>query len=177
MQYIENQHLLQSKSDNAPIYLRLSLDKNKSLKRKTGLNIDPKDWSISTGLPKQTKPTNKNLTTDLRKLSTTILDNLNKANSKGKLVTGYWLNYNIDLHFDRIKEDKESNLLADYIQKIIDNASTKVLQGGKMGLSKNRVKGYVTFKGMIEKYQKHIKKEIDLKDIDINFEDDFRNGC
>ena len=153
-------YLLQSKSDNAPIYLRLSLDRNKSLKRKTGLNINPKEWSTSTGLPKQTKPTNKNLTTDLRKLSTIILDNLNRANSKGELVTGDWLNYNIDLHFDRINADKESNLLVDHIQYIIDNAPTKVLPGGRIGLSKRRVKSYVTFKGIIEKYEKFLKNSL-----------------
>ena len=44
-------YLLQSKANSTPIYLRLSLGRNKTLKRKTGLIIDPKYWSSKTGFP------------------------------------------------------------------------------------------------------------------------------
>ena len=46
-------YIIQSNSNASPIYLRLSISKNKSLKRKTGLNIDSKKWSVTKGLPKQ----------------------------------------------------------------------------------------------------------------------------
>ncbi len=168
-------YLIQSKSTSAPIYLRLSINRDKSYKRKTGLFINSKDWSKATGLPKQNNSYNKQLNIDLGKLENKIIENINVASKKGIRITGDWLIYNINKHFNRIEENVESNLLVDHIQKIIDNADTKVLQGGKVGLSKNRIKGYITFKGIIEKYQKHIKKEIDFKEIDINFEDGFRN--
>ena len=70
--------ILQSKGTNAPIYLRLSIDRTTSFKRKTGLNIDPNDWSKETGLPKQNNPHNKNLRTDLKDLESQILKDLNK---------------------------------------------------------------------------------------------------
>lgn len=167
--------LLQSKSISSPIYLRLSLNRYESIKRKTGLFINSKNWSSATGLPKQNSSTNTQLNIDLKKLENKIIDRINDANKNGVRINGEWLTYNIDKHFNRIKECEESNLLTDYIQKIIDNADTKVLQGGKFGLSKNRIKGYVTFKGVLEKYQGHIKKNIDFNDIDIVFEDNFRN--
>jgi len=81
-------YLLQSKSDNAPIYLRLSLGRKKSIKRKTGLNINYKDWSSKTGLPKQNDANNKNLTTKLKSLEASIQNELNEANSIGVEVTG-----------------------------------------------------------------------------------------
>ena len=61
-------YLLQSKFDYAPIYLRLSLGHNNTIKRKTGLNINPSDWSKATGLPKQNNHFNKNLTTEIKDL-------------------------------------------------------------------------------------------------------------
>mgnify|MGYP000689607260 CR=1 FL=1 len=64
---------LQSKSNNAPIYLRLSINRTKYIKRKTGLFIDFKDWGK--GFPKQNNPYNKNLTIDLKGLENKILKN------------------------------------------------------------------------------------------------------
>ena len=43
--------LLQSKSDNAPIYLRLSVNRDLVIKRKTGLFINPINWSLEKALP------------------------------------------------------------------------------------------------------------------------------
>ncbi|MGC1631507.1 MAG: integrase, partial [Gelidibacter sp.] len=52
---------LQSKKENAPIYLRLSINRNLVLRRKTGLFINFNDWSETTSLPKQTSASNKNI--------------------------------------------------------------------------------------------------------------------
>ena len=57
-------YLLQSKLDNAPIYLRLSLGRSNTLKRKTGLSISPKKWSYKNGFPKQNYSDEKNITSD-----------------------------------------------------------------------------------------------------------------
>jgi hypothetical protein len=61
-------YLLQSNSQNAPIYLRLSLARNTTVKRKTGLHINFKNWSSATGLPKQNNSINKNITSKLNTL-------------------------------------------------------------------------------------------------------------
>lgn len=166
-------YLLQSNSTNAPIYLRLSLNRTKSLKRKTGLSINSKEWSKVKGLPIQNNSTNKNLTTDLRKLSTSILVNLNKANSNGMEVTGDWLMYQIDLHFNRISENEQSDLLIDAIQNIIETASVRKNGKGGIGLSKSRINGYTNLKNIIENYQKRIKKRLLVKDINLKFVTDF----
>lgn len=161
---------LQSKSNNAPIYLRLSISRDKNLKRKTGLYINPKDWSTSTGLPKQNDPTNKNLTTSLRDLTNVILKDLNNANTEGVEVNGDWLIYRIDLFFERVQEiGAQSNLLIDSIQRIIDTAPTRRNGKGGVGLSKSRVNAYKGLKSTIERYQTSKQIILKIKDIDLKF--------
>ena len=59
--------ILQGKTSNSHIYIRLSLSKYVSFKRKTDYLVDFKDWSSSTGFPKPNNPLNKNLKVDLKK--------------------------------------------------------------------------------------------------------------
>lgn len=171
---------LHSKTNNAPIYLRLSLGRAKinkgekpkyiSYQRKTGLNINVKDWSNTTGLPKQNNPTNKNLTSNLRNLTNTILKNLNDANSNGTEVNGDWLSYRIDLYFNRVQEvGTQSNLLIDGIQRIINTASTRKNGKGGVGLSVSRINAYRGLKLIIKKYQTETKTILKVKDINLSF--------
>ena len=105
-------YILQSKSSNAPIYLRLSLGRGKSFKRKTSLSINPKNWSDK-GYPKQTTADNKNLASDLRGLNSFILDQVNIANSVGTEINGEWLKSKIDLHFNKF-ETEQIDYLSEY---------------------------------------------------------------
>ena len=163
--------LLQSKSDNAPIYLRLSLNRLTSLKRKTGLFINPKDWSNATGLPKQNTNSNKNLSTKLTDLSNGIIKRLNDANSNGISITGDWLEHNIDLHFKRITEHQQSELITDAIQDIIDNAEMRKNGKGGIGLSKSRINSYKSLKNIVIEYQD--KKQFKVKEVNVKFAKDF----
>ena len=96
-------YLLQGKSSTNPIYLRLSLTRSKSIKRKTGLFIGKNDWNSASGFAKSNKADNKNLTIQLKELSTFILKAVNNFDSKIDNISGDWLNRQIDLFFGRIK--------------------------------------------------------------------------
>src|SRR6188768_708264 len=99
--------LLQSKSENAQIYIRLSISQKVSLKKKTGFTINPKDWSEATGLPKQNNSENKKLSNNLKKLDPFILDNLNNDLANSVLIDGFWLETQINKCFKRVnKTDK-----------------------------------------------------------------------
>ena len=163
--------ILQGKSLNSSIYLRLSISKFKTFKRKTGLGINPKNWSTETGLPKQNNADNKNLLTKLKGLETKIHQRLNDAHSNGVEVTPDWLSYQIDLHFERISENKQSELLTDAIQNLIDTAETRRNAKGDIGLSKSRVNSYTSLKNMITNYQNGISYKV--KDVNINFSNEF----
>jgi integrase len=163
--------LIQSKSDNAPIYLRLSLNRLTSLKRKTGLFINPKEWSSTTGLPKQNNNSNKNLSTKLLGLSNDIVKKLNDANSNGISINGSWLQHNIDLHFKRITEHQQSDLLTYAIQDIIDSAEVRKNGKGGLGLSKSRINAYKSLKNILTEYQG--KNQFKVKEVNVKFAKDF----
>ncbi|MBN4070749.1 phage integrase SAM-like domain-containing protein [Olleya sp. AH-315-F22] len=163
--------ILQSKKEIAPIYLRLSLGRGNSIKRKTGLNINPKKWSGKTGLPLQNYADEKNLTTDLLELKTFISKKLNEANSKGVEITGEWLIHNIDLKFERITETKQSELITDAIQSIIDSAEVRKNAKGGIGLSKSRVNAYKSLKNILIEYQK--ENSYKIKEVNVKFAKDF----
>jgi hypothetical protein len=158
------------KSENASIYLRLSIKRGVSPRAKTGLHINPKDWS-STNFPKTNIDTNKKLKSDLQKLETYILDNVNKGSSQGVEINTAWLKHNIDLHFGCATENKQSDLLVDAIQSIIDEASTRKNAKGGLGLSKSRVNAYTSLKNILIEYQKH--NNFKVKDVDVKFAKDF----
>ena len=82
-----------------------------------------------------------------------------------------WLKHNIDLHFGCATENKQSDLLVDAIQSIIDESSTRKNAKGGLGLSKSRVNGYISLKNILIEYQKH--NNFRVKDVDVKFAKDF----
>ena len=166
---------LRSKSENSPIYLVLSAGRGKVIFKKIGKEIHFKDWNTKNDLPKQTTSHLKNLTKDLRALKTYVINNLD--NAKGTTIEDLseWLGLSVDIYFNRVKTTEISDLVTDYIQYTIDTSDTKVLPNGKIGLSKNRIKGYVTFKGTIENYEVYTGKKLKFQNLDANFSDIFRN--
>ena len=161
-------YLLQSKSKNAPIYIRLSLGRNKTFKRKTSLSIDPKEWSSKTGFPKQTLADNKNLSSILRKLTTFILDEVNEANINGTEVDGKWLNDKIDLHFNR-SEIETLDYLVKYGECFLKNLKYKSNPKGETGVSKSTEKKYRTIVNKLIAFENYRGKQIKLTDVNLVF--------
>ena len=169
--------LLQSKSENAQIYIRVSISQFVSLKKKTGFTINPKDWSATTDRPKQTNPENKNTHANLNKLETFIFDQLNKDLANGTLIDSFWLETQINDCFNRVIKT-DAGLLINHIQHIIDNANTRKVKtngGFKIGLSASTIKNYTLFKNIITEYQTTIKKQIQFIEITKPFVDKFTN--
>ena len=157
-------------SETVPVYLRLSVKRGLSPRAKTGLHINPKNWS-STNYPKTNTSTNKNLKSTLQKLETYILDEVNNANSTGTKINTSWLKHQIDLFFERITETTQSDLLTDAIQSIIDEAPTRKNAKGNLGLSQSRINSYTSLKNIITEYQK--QNNFRVKDVDIKFAKNF----
>ena len=163
-----------AKKENT-IYVYLSMGRGKMFEVKTGFSIEPQDWVIKTGFPKQNNPINKNLFADLKSLESHIHDSINTSNAKGEFIDKFWLERNIKECFNRV-EKKDVEILINHIQEIIDNAHSHIVKGKSgIGLSESRVKGYKTFLGIIIKYQNHIGKTIRLTEINNRFVVDFTN--
>jgi integrase len=176
--------LLQSKSENSQIYIRVSISQKFSIKKKTGFTINPKDWSAKdkkngtgTDRPKQNNPENKTIHSNLNKLETWVFDTINKDLGNGVLIDSYWLESQIKDCFNRV-EKTDSGLLVNHIQYIIDNANTRKVRtkgGFKIGLSASTIKNYTLFKNIIVEYQKTTKKQIHFIGITKLFVDKFTN--
>lgn len=157
-------------SENVPVYLRLSVKRGLSPRVKTGLHINPKNWS-STNYPKTNTTANKNLKSTLQKLENHILEMVNYGSTVGAIINTDWLKHQIDVFFNRIIETTQSDLLLDAIQSVIDEAPTRKNASGGIGLSKSRVNCYKSLKAVVTEYQKG--QNFKIKDVDLKFAKDF----
>lgn len=158
-------YLLQSESANVPIYLRLSIAKNKSYKRKTGIFISPRSWSIATGYPKQNDVKNKNLSVKLRELEAFIYDNINTSETSLKVLDGNWLEQKIK-EFHGYKEEDSKEFLAEYCNYFL----------GKMRNSQKSVgtvKKYYTIVKKLSEYEQFVSKKHLVEEVDLSFREKF----
>jgi integrase len=166
------QFRLRSKANkNVSVKVRLSINRSNVFELNTGFSINPKDWSATTGLPKQNNETNKKISSDLKKLDSYISDNLNTDLGKGILIDSNWLESKINHCFNRVVKT-DTNLLINHVQYIIDNANTRKVKN-KIGLSASTIKNYTLFRNIILEYQKKIKKQIQFIEITKPFVDKF----
>ena len=153
---------------NVSIKVRLTLGfKKQDLELNTGFSINPKDWSESTGKPKQNNPENKDIFNNLKKLDSFLFESLNTAMGESVVIDTLWLESKITECFNRIEKTDEG-LITNYIQNIIDTADTrkvKIKGGYKHGISLSRKNSFIATKNVLLEYQIKIKKQIHFFDI------------
>lgn len=164
--------ILQGKSSNSQIYLRLSISKYVSFKRKTGYSIDYKDWSKSTGFPKTNDPFNKNLKVDLKNLEVFVEKELNISNSNAVDITSLWLKDAITKFLGK-SEVKELDYLVDYTKQYIERLKNKSNSNGQKGVSEATIKKRTTILNKIVKFQNYTKRKLKVKDVDLKFREEF----
>jgi integrase len=164
--------ILQSKTSNSQVYLRLSLSKLISYKRKTGYSIDYKDWSISSGFPKTNNPFNKNLKVDLKNLEIFIEKELNNGNTNGVDITSIWLKETIAKFLGKSTE-KELDYLVDYTERYIERLKNRSNINGQKGVSEATIKKRTTILNKLIKFQEKSKRKLKVKDIDLDFREQF----
>ena len=146
-------YLLQSKSDNANIYVQYSISRTQVFKRKSGFIIDAKDWNGKAPIQKTQEL--KALKSKLDKLATFINDAYNVSVSEGAEFSGDWVQLQIDL-FNNKTPIVELDVLTNYIQKYIDDAPYKQNAKKELGLSKGRVQNIKLFKSTVLKYEAEV---------------------
>ena len=193
-----NFRLRSNANKHVSIKVRITLGRDKAdLELNTGFSINPNDWndnkqrpilSSTKNRPTETKELGEkfdehqkfkqNLFEDLDKLESYLFKEQNKDLGQNVLIDSFWLKSKIVQCFDRV-EKTDSGILTNYIQDIIDNASTrkvKIKGGYKIGISKSRENSFASTKNILKEYQtKKIKKQIHFIDIDETFIDKFTN--
>lgn len=162
---------LRGKSENEPIYLRLSAGRGNTPRRKTGLYINPKDWSSTTNFPKQNDANNKELKSTLEKLKMFVSDSYNSEYAKGAIINGEWLTEKIELHFKQGASQSDLNQLTQYITHFLTTVALKENSKGGVGLSVSRVNDYKTLLKLMQSYEG--KTPILIKNINIEFRNKF----
>ena len=163
-------YLLQSKSDNANVYVQFSISRKQVFKRKTGFIIDAKDWNGKAPIQKSQEL--KALKSKLDKLATFINDAYNNSVSTGIEFSGDWLQLQIDL-FNNKTPVIELDVLTNYIQKFIDDAPYKQNAKKELGLSNGRIQNLKLFKNTIERYEVEVLKSKSILIRNINLKETF----
>lgn len=140
---------------------------------KTGFSINPKDWSMVKGFPKQNDESAKEIFSHLKTLEKYLLDSVNDAQGKGTTISKDFLELKIDEHFNR-KSPDDKTLVINHVHYIIDTAQKRKVKG-KLGLSVNTIKNYNSFHKNFKDFQAYRKKTIHFWDIDYKLVDDYKN--
>jgi integrase len=157
------------KSDNAQIYLRLSLSREKVFQTKTGKTINPAFWSSKTSRPIQKLPEFKNLALELNELETFVMKSYNSDYARGVVFSKDWLEEKINGFYSRINEKIDDSIFLIYLKNFIDF---------KKSLASNTnstIGKYNNLKDRFTDYQNNKKKNYLIEEIGAKVLLDFKN--
>lgn len=159
-------YYLQSKNNPAGIYVRLREGVNIDAKAKTKFAINPKDWSITKGQPKNLKDESfKKLNEDLTTLSTDLLNHYNSSIGKNE-INSQWLK---DFINPVQKADSIPNKLIEYFDYYSRHKKSSLEASTHTKLNVN--------KHLLERFQKTTKREYFIKDVNADFKLKFEEYC
>lgn len=157
--------LLKSKSNPAPIYIRLSDGRNIDVMAKTNYNINPTDWSTAKQEPKDLKDIHyANLNSDLVTLKSDLLKYYNKTNNN-LLINTQWLKDFLNPAIEVVEEQKMPTTLVEYIDFYIDYRKHEIKEASR--------KKFNVIKHKMERFQIKRKKPIFINEINENFKKEF----
>jgi len=166
--------LQKSIKEKKPIAVRFKVGRKIDITANTGFIISDKDWTDK-NLPKKNNDANKRLHKSMLRLQSYLEDRYNEVLTTSTIIDKYWLINQINTCFERV-EKKDAGLVVNHIQYIIDNANTRKVAGrNQIGITKSRVKGYETFKKVIQEYERVIKKQVHFLEINKGFIEKFTN--
>lgn len=151
--------LIQTKKDNAPIYIRLRDGRKLDLKVKTSFIVNPIDWNASKERPRHTKTEMlSKLDEDLLDLKSDILKAYNQRIENNSNIDIAWLQ-------DIITPDQNSKIptkLVPYFDYYL------LIKGNTIKL--NTIKKITSFKLLLSNFEKKQKKSYQINEIDLNFQ-------
>lgn len=151
--------LLQSKNENAPIYIRFRDGRKFDLKVKTGFIVNLSDWNPSKDKPKHTKTDMlAKLEVDLTDLKSKILKEYNQKTEKNSNIDISWLQ-EIVAPTENFKTPTKLVPYFDYYLLIKGNT-----------IKFNTIKKIKTFKLLLSNFEKIEKKSYQINEIDLIFQ-------
>jgi integrase len=156
---------LQSKKNPAGIYVRVR-ETGTDAKAKTRFIIDPDQWSSSKGQPKNLKSAEyKKLQQELSDFKSSLMTHYNQSVGKAP-INSDWLKEFIN---PSKKESAIPTKLTEYFDFYARHKKTSMKSSTHTKLNVN--------KHLIERFQKELKREYHVCDVDANFKLDLENYC
>ena len=167
---------LRGKNEVKRIYVRYSLSTSKRFLSKTPLTWKQTKTNWKNGLPKGSDALPKQVRNKLFALSDLIEKNYNLAITNNEIITNEPLVKSIKQHFNLESTNSDLNIVVNYIDKFINDASIKENKTNGLGLAKNTLRSYVSLKNILIKYQGK-NNPLLIKDVNIKFRDSFVKWC
>ncbi len=164
--------MLQSESSNAPIYLRLSVGKGNTPKRKTREFIDAKSWSKAKGYPNDKDVEGKNLKAKLIDLDGYVQKQLHTDDAKGLIIDGDWLEKTIDKFHNRIEPDSLDYLIP-FGEHFLKRLPYQTNARGKKGVDASTITKYKTIVEKLRGFQTYMNKKYLVRDVNMTFHAEF----
>jgi|TARA_B100000902_G_scaffold398083_1_gene463727 integrase len=154
------------------IYVYLRPPNSKVISTRTGLTVNPSDWSKAKKRAKPKDPILKSLNNKLDNIEGFIYEKLNEEFNSGVEFNNRWLLKKIEEYNNRTPIDDYSYMLS-FLDHIILNLKYKRANDGSQGLKKSTIKGYNTFRNILAKYEDAINEKLKFKNLDKDIIDDF----
>lgn len=148
-------------------------------RRYTGFDVNVKDWSFTTGRPKQNDASLKKLDSSLTELKSHINSLINSESANGVQIDGDWLQLQLDFFNGKLDpeaitlEEKERFLLTKCFERYITTPPVKKTKSKPRTAA--TITKYNTLKFKIEGFEKFTKTKYYVKDVNIEFRDSFFN--
>lgn len=167
--------LYRSTRKSAPLTVRLlfrdKTGKDFILSSKTKYIVSAEYWKLHNKRSKDASIKSKKakVNADLLIIEKHLMNKFNEVSIN--TISKDWLKDQLDIFYNPIVENIQSELLTDAIQSIIDEAPTRKNGKGGIGLSKSRINSYTSLKNILTEYQN--RNDFKVKDVNVKFAKDF----
>ena len=170
--------ILQSKNENAPIYLRLSISQKESFKRKTRETINPENWNTKKGEPKNIQSGTGKFLSDFEKLKHKLIElesyvlEQYRTRKDDEIINGIWLDEIITAFYSGGRKIQQ----LDYLENYLEYYKTEVLPFRKIRgqrITESTIKKQITIINKIKDFIKSQNKKIKVSDYDVNLSNKF----
>lgn len=170
--------IVKGKKKYSSIHIRFWDSNRIDQKSKTGIYVEPKNWSEA----KQRIKTNSSvsnadlLNNKLSKLEQFIFENYNIEYNSSAYISKTWLKENVGKFFNRVSENESYKVyIVNWVERFVKEAKNRTFNGSK--LKKRSINNYTSTLSKLKAFETFKKKKIKFEDIDLVFHSDFISYC
>ena len=160
------------KNKQVSIYIYLRPPNSQTISCRTGLTINPNNWSKTKMRAKAKDPILKSLNNSLDSIGSFINNRLNSELESGIEFNNKWLKKKIDEYNNRDSK-ADISYLTSFLDSVLSNLKYRRANDGTQGLKKNTIKGYISFKNILLEYENVIEEKLRFNTLDEDLVDDF----